>query len=245
MVARTFRLLLQTLPRGRGTAASPFLYLRRNWVSCTARTLSPTSTDWCWIGSGWAPPFRSRWRRWRFWADIDNWCTLDNQQACKLKFRLRELISCLCCVQTNHAANIADSWGIGGTWTGSEFSQPKFELTGLTNKHFMRKNGTLKYVKGRCLPLRRFVEGTIFRWWRYPTASAISLAILTTLVIGKRSLRTWRWVWSVSPFEGMEDQNCCLWNVGFSFFVAKSCDRKISSRLSVNHFNWNFGWLYT
>ena len=51
--------------------------------------------------------------------------------ACKLKNRLRELISCLCCVQTSHMALKADSRGNSETKTGSELSQPKFELPGI------------------------------------------------------------------------------------------------------------------
>ena len=54
-----------------------------------------------------------------------------NGQACKLKFRLRDLISWLCCVQTSHAALKADSRGSSGTQTGNELSQSKFEFTGL------------------------------------------------------------------------------------------------------------------
>ena len=41
-------------------------------------------------------------------------CVYD-YQACKLKFRLRALISCFCCVQTSHVALIADSRGNSGT----------------------------------------------------------------------------------------------------------------------------------
>ena len=37
------------------------------------------------------------------------------EQACKLKFKLGELISCFCCVHTSHTAFEADSWGSGGT----------------------------------------------------------------------------------------------------------------------------------
>ena len=40
---------------------------------------------------------------------------LCDDQACKLKFKLRELISCFCCVQTSHAAPEADSRGNSGT----------------------------------------------------------------------------------------------------------------------------------
>ena len=53
-----------------------------------------------------------------------------NQQACKTKFRLRELILCFCYVQTSHAALKADSQGTNRTLTGSELSQPKSEFTG-------------------------------------------------------------------------------------------------------------------
>ena len=52
-------------------------------------------------------------------------------QACKLKFSLRELISCFCCIQISHVALKADSQGGNGTSTGSELSQLKFEFTGL------------------------------------------------------------------------------------------------------------------
>ena len=36
-------------------------------------------------------------------------------QACKITFRLRELISCFYCVQTSHAACKADGQGSSGT----------------------------------------------------------------------------------------------------------------------------------
>ena len=40
---------------------------------------------------------------------------VSDPQACELKCRLRELISCSCCVQTSHAALKADSQGSSGT----------------------------------------------------------------------------------------------------------------------------------
>ena len=46
--------------------------------------------------------------------------------VCKLKFKLRELISCFCCVHTSHMALEADSQGSSGTLTGNEVSQLKF-----------------------------------------------------------------------------------------------------------------------
>ena len=42
-------------------------------------------------------------------------CEGSHDQAYKLKFRLRELISCFCCVQTSHAALKSDSQGRSGT----------------------------------------------------------------------------------------------------------------------------------
>ena len=54
---------------------------------------------------------------------------LSRQQACKLKFKLRKLISCFCCICTNHTALKADGWGYSET-SGSEVSKPKFEFTG-------------------------------------------------------------------------------------------------------------------
>ena len=36
---------------------------------------------------------------------------LCREQACKLKFKLRELVSCFCCVQTSHVVLEADSPG--------------------------------------------------------------------------------------------------------------------------------------
>ena len=56
---------------------------------------------------------------------------LGDYQLCKVKFKLRELISCFCCAQTSHADLEADSRGSGRTQTGSELSQLKFEFTGL------------------------------------------------------------------------------------------------------------------
>ena len=38
-----------------------------------------------------------------------------HHQACKLKFKLIELISCFCCVHTSHMALEADSRGSSGT----------------------------------------------------------------------------------------------------------------------------------
>ena len=40
---------------------------------------------------------------------------VSSDQACKLRFRLRELISCFCCVQTSPVALKADSRGSRGT----------------------------------------------------------------------------------------------------------------------------------
>ena len=60
--------------------------------------------------------------------------SLHNEQACKLKFRLRMLISLFCCDQTSHAALIAEHLGSSWTWTGNELSQPTFEFSSLTLK---------------------------------------------------------------------------------------------------------------
>ena len=59
------------------------------------------------------------------------------QQACKLKFKLRKLISCFCCICTNHTALKADGWGYSET-SGSEVSKPKFECTGLLGSDYDR-----------------------------------------------------------------------------------------------------------
>ena len=42
-------------------------------------------------------------------------CLLSYWQACRLRFMLRELIFCFCCVRTSHAALEADSHGSSGT----------------------------------------------------------------------------------------------------------------------------------
>ena len=54
-----------------------------------------------------------------------------HHQGHKLKFRLRKLIFCFGCVQTNQAALKADSQSYSGTYTGNEVSEPKFESTSL------------------------------------------------------------------------------------------------------------------
>ena len=60
---------------------------------------------------------------------------LTRSQACKLTFRLNELISCFCCVQTSHVAIKADSQTAEEAAEHeqgvSSLSQPKFEFTGL------------------------------------------------------------------------------------------------------------------
>ena len=52
-------------------------------------------------------------------------------QACRLRFKLRDLISCFCCAHTCHTTIDTDSRGSSKTLTVSEVSQPKFEFTGL------------------------------------------------------------------------------------------------------------------
>ena len=39
---------------------------------------------------------------------------ITDRQAYKLKFKVRELISCFCCIHTSHTALEADSQGSGG-----------------------------------------------------------------------------------------------------------------------------------
>ena len=57
-------------------------------------------------------------------------CTIS--QACKLKFRLRELTSCLCSTAASYVCFVGRVAGLDATETGNELSQPKFELTSLT-----------------------------------------------------------------------------------------------------------------
>ena len=40
---------------------------------------------------------------------------INRDQACKLKVKLREFISCFCCIQISHAVLKADSQGSSGT----------------------------------------------------------------------------------------------------------------------------------
>ena len=54
---------------------------------------------------------------------------------------MRELNSCLCCVQTSHTVLEADSWGSSGTLTGSKLSQPIFEFTGMMTNHIKFPSG--------------------------------------------------------------------------------------------------------
>ena len=56
------------------------------------------------------------------------------QQACKLKCRLRELISCLCSAAALAVCFEGRLAGLDPTETGNEISQPKFQFTGLPGK---------------------------------------------------------------------------------------------------------------
>ena len=73
---------------------------------------------------------------------------LHGEQACKLKFRLRDLNSCLC-----SAAALAVSFegcmsGLNATETGSELSQPKFQFTSLMLRQRRRNGGDLSNLEG-------------------------------------------------------------------------------------------------
>ena len=50
----------------------------------------------------------------------------NDHQACKLKFRLRELTSCLCSASACAVCFEGRMAGLDTTETGYEFSQPKF-----------------------------------------------------------------------------------------------------------------------
>ena len=56
---------------------------------------------------------------------------LGPSKACKIKFRLRELISCLCSAAALAVCFEGRVAGLEATETGNEISQPKFELARL------------------------------------------------------------------------------------------------------------------
>ena len=63
-------------------------------------------------------------------------------QACKLKFRLRELTSCLCSAAASAVCFEGCLAGPDATVTGNERSQPKFEFTSLLISHAIALNDT-------------------------------------------------------------------------------------------------------
>ena len=60
------------------------------------------------------------------------------EQACKLKLRLRELTSCLCSAAASAVCFEGHMAGLDATETGKELSQPQFEFTSLPKRHHSR-----------------------------------------------------------------------------------------------------------
>ena len=82
-------------------------------------------------------------------------CELCYGQACELKLKLREPVSCFCCVQTSHTALKADSQGSSGRKQVVSFLNVNLRLhTGLVKVEkfpFHVKNGVslFQYAFGR------------------------------------------------------------------------------------------------
>ena len=124
-----------------------------------------------------------------------------HKQAWKLKFRLREHISCFCCTQTSHAALKADSQGSNGInrkWALSTY----IWVYKLDNKYWLMfqvlntqwthlgafndKMSRLSIKTNQKRPNSTFVNMT---WWINPPPPSRSILRENTLVIDRRRRR--------------------------------------------------------